>query len=114
MYPGGDKHMQQAHAQVCLHCVHTILAEVRVVYLMCGVCFIQGHTQKKMSMDTCIQQVNMTALSPTPSHRQLQIHNTHNNLLGESYQMYHTMVHLYVWLMVCSLPLEEQWTGWDQ
>ena len=39
------------------------------------------------------------------THRLLYSHKkTHSNL----YQMYHTTVPLHVWLMVCSLPLEEE------
>lgn len=30
---------------------------------------------------------------------------TYSNLFGESYQMYHTYIHLYVWFVVCSLPI---------
>ena len=35
---------------------------------------------------------------------------TISHLSGQSYQMCHTASHLYVWLTVCSLPLEDQRT----
>ena len=45
-----------------------------------------------------------------PAHTLARLLLTNSPLSGESYQNYHTVGHLHVWLMVCSLPLEGRTT----
>ena len=73
----------------------------------CTLCVPSG---AHIHMTACTSLIfNVHPHTHTHTHRLLFSHKkTHSNLSGESYQMYHTTVQLYVWLMVCSLPLEEE------
>ena len=78
---------------------------------------LQMYVHTHMATHTCTHALLLCYPSPpltnthTSAHilaRLLPTPMTTSHLSGQSYQMYHTTSHLYVWLKVCSLPLEDQ------
>ena len=86
------------HIHTCSDMTHTYVLQIYVHSLM--------------TTHTCPHALLLCYPSPPitnthiPAHTLTRLLLTNSHLSGESYQMYHTMGHLHVWLMVCSLPLE--------
>ena len=100
---------RDTHHTVYLH-AHTC-SDMRHTYAP-NVC---AHSHGHIYMHTCFVIVLpiSTSYQHTCAHvltRLLHTPMTISHLSGQSYQIYHTTSHLYVWLKVCSLPLEDQRT----